>query len=104
MEYKGCSKITVSSLRMAKLPIAACSQAVEHDLWSILQHRLKFYLNTTFHCGVTTIFVKIVFVIPHKFKLSKMDVKNEQRSAIKFCCQLKKSAAQTEVDAQSVHS
>ncbi len=30
-----------------------------------------------------------------KFELSKMDLKNEQKSAIKFCCWLRKSAAES---------
>ncbi len=88
--YKGCSKITESSLRMAKLSILAHSQAAEHDPWSSLSQWLKFHLLITFNCWVTAIFVKVVFVTPHKFKLTKMDLKNE-RCAIKFCCRLKKS-------------
>ncbi len=40
-------------------------------------------------------FVKVVFVTHRKFELSKIDSKNEQRSAIKFYCRLKKSAAET---------
>ncbi len=40
-------------------------------------------------------FVKVVFVTPRKFQLSEMDVKNEQRSAIKFCCRLRKSTVET---------
>ncbi len=62
---------------------------------SILCQRLKFHIIITFHCQVTTIFVKVVFVTTHKFELSKMDVKNEHRSVIKFCCWLKKSAMET---------
>ncbi len=93
--YKGCPKITENSLRMAKLPIVVCSQAAEHDLWSILWVWSKCYLVITFHCRVTQIFVKVVFVTPHKFELSKMDVKNEQGRAIKISCRLKKSVAVT---------
>ncbi len=80
---------------MAKLPVATCSQAVESDLWSILLQWSNFYLVITFQRRVTIIFVKIVLVSPCKFELSKMDAKSEQRSVIKFCRQLKKSAVQT---------
>ncbi len=54
-----------------------------------------FHLVITFRCRITTIFVKVVFGTPQKFELSKMDVKNEQRSAIKFRCRLKKSVVET---------
>ncbi len=37
----------------------------------------------------------VVFITHCKFELSKMDVKNEQRSTIKFCCRLKKSVVET---------
>ncbi len=67
---------------MAKLPTAARSLAVECDLWSILRQWSKFHLVITFHCQVTAIFAKVVFVIP--CKLSKMHVTNKQRSVIKF--------------------
>ncbi len=33
--------------------------------------------------------------MPHKFELSKINVKKEQSSAIKFCCLLKKSVMET---------
>ncbi len=61
--------------------------------WSILHQRSKFHLVVTFHCRVTTMFVKVVFVTSRKFKLSKTDVKNEQKSVIKFCYRFKNSAA-----------
>ncbi len=80
---------------MAKLSIAARSQAAECDPWSILRRWLKFHLVITFRYRVTAIVIKVVFVTPLKFELSKMDVKNEQRSAIKFCHWLKKSAVET---------
>ncbi len=54
-----------------------------------------FHLVITFHCRVNMVFEKVVFVTIRKFELPKMDVKNEQRNAIKFCYQLKKSAAET---------
>ncbi len=41
------------------------------------------------------IFVKVVFVTPRKFELSKMDAKNKQRRAIKLCCQLKKATMES---------
>ncbi len=56
-------------------------------LWSILRQWLRFHLVITFHYRVT--------VTSRKFELLKMYVKNEQRSAIKFCCRLKKSAVET---------
>ncbi len=44
---------------MAKLPIAAHNQAVQCDLRSILHQWSKLHLIITFHCRVTTIFVKV---------------------------------------------
>ncbi len=99
--YKGCPKITESSLRMAKLTIVAYSSAKEPDLWSILRRWSEFHLAITLHRHL--IFVKVVFVTPRTFKLSKTDLKNEEKSEIKFCRRLKKSAAKCKVNAQSVH-
>ncbi len=39
--------------------------------------------------------LKVVFAIRHKFETFNIDVKNEQRSAMKFCCQLKESVVET---------
>ncbi len=74
-----CSKAE-NLLWMAKLHIAVHGQASEYDRRSILYQSSKFHYVITFHCRVITIFVKVVFVTPHKFELSQMDVKNEQRS------------------------
>ncbi len=54
----------------------------------LYRSRGYFFLNNNF-------FVKVVSVTPHKFELSKMDLKNEQISTMKFCCWLKKSAVET---------
>ncbi len=80
---------------MAKLPIAMCSQAALPDLWWIRHQWSIFHLVIAFYCQITAIFVKVVFVTPHKFELWKMDLKNEQRSVINFCCWLKISVAET---------
>ncbi len=92
--YKGCPKITETLFRMAKLHIAACSQVA---VWSAINSTSssKFHLVITFHWWVTAIFVKVFFITPLKFELPKMDVKNEWRSAIKFCCLLKKFPVET---------
>ncbi len=87
--------INQEMIRVAKLPMAVHSQAVQCNLRSILRQSSKFHLVITFHCRVTAIFVKVVFVAPREFECSKMYVKNEQRIAIKFCFPLKKSAGKT---------
>ncbi len=68
---------------------------LQRDPWSILRQWSKFHLVIIFHCRVTVIFVKVIFVMTWKFKISKMDVKNEWRRVIKFCCRLKKCAVET---------
>ncbi len=89
------TKLVPNLFRMTKLRIALCIQAAKCDLWSILHQWSKFHLVITFHCRVTTIFVKVVFVTHRKFEFSKIDFKNEQRNAIKFFCQLIKSLVET---------
>ncbi len=76
---------------MAKLPTAVHNQVTKCNPWQWS----KFHLVITFHCQITAIFVRVVFVNLRKFEIVKIDVKNEQEIAIKFCCWLKKSAAET---------
>ncbi len=74
-----------------------CSVQPNSGAWSVINSISAIKVSPHYHFSLSSymMFVKVVFGTPHEFKLSKMDVKNEERSVITFCCLWKKSAVET---------